>query len=114
MEEGIIPLRIPPLHRANLFSAFHAACTPVNIVASFINARIISRLSHEGIPAGYIGPDICRCLLQDFYVTSIGEPSEIESRVDEHLTDDGDSDIDAALCLSILDEQTANFLDSDE
>jgi hypothetical protein len=47
-------------------------------------------------------------------VTSIGKPSEIDSRVDEHLTDDGDSDIDAALWLRILDEEAANLIDSDE
>jgi hypothetical protein len=33
------------------------------------------------------------------------EPSEIDSRVDEHLTDESDSDINAALWLRILDEE---------
>jgi hypothetical protein len=53
-------------------------------------------------------------ILQNCYGASIGEPSEIDSRVDEHLTDDSDGDIDAALWLRMLGEEAANTIDSDE
>jgi hypothetical protein len=105
---------VQSLHRAKSFSAFHTARTPLNTIAWFRNASIVSRLNHAGIPTGYGDPDISRRFFQNFYVTRIGEPNEFDSRVDEYLTDDGDSDIDAALWLRILDEEAANLMDSDE
>jgi hypothetical protein len=99
---------------AKCFSTFRTACTPVNVIASFTNAGIVSRLNHQRIPTGYIDADICRCSLQNFYGTSIEKPSEINSRNDERFTDAADRDIDPVLWLKILDEETARLIDSDE
>jgi hypothetical protein len=45
---------------------------------------------------------------------SIRKPSEIDVRSDEHFTHDGESEIDAALWLRILDKEAAKLIDSEE
>jgi hypothetical protein len=54
------------VHIAKLVFAFHSTCRPVNMIASFRNAGIISPLEQTGIPVCYIDKKQCRCLLYLF------------------------------------------------
>jgi hypothetical protein len=76
---------VPSVHIARLFSAFHSACNPVNVIASFRNAGIALHLD-DGMLMCHADIEECRCLLGqvDFFSTSakedVAEPPGVNER----------------------------------
>jgi hypothetical protein len=54
---------VQSIHIAKLVSAFHSACNPVNVIASFRNAGIACHLEQDGRVVACVDVDHCRCLL---------------------------------------------------
>jgi hypothetical protein len=98
---------IQSLQIAKLVSAFHSACNPLNVIASFRNAGIVSRMAGNGTPMASVDIEACRCLL-DCAVTRGGPslPAEIE---------DEEPDTAAVpLWLQLLDAEAAALLEESE
>jgi hypothetical protein len=53
---------VQSVHVARLFSAFHSACDPVNVIASFWNAGIAVHLD-DGMLMCHVDIEECGCLL---------------------------------------------------
>jgi hypothetical protein len=82
------------VHLARLFSAFHWACNPVNVIASFRNAGIAVHLD-DGMLMSHVDVEECRCLLcqVDLFSTSAqedaAEPAGETNESDESNVPDG-------------------------
>jgi hypothetical protein len=108
MDEG----NIQPVHVGKLVFAFHSACNPVNIIASFRNAGIMLHLESTGVAVRYADEYQCCCLLHHFEARI----AAIELR--QH---DGDAEeIDdiaepiVLISLPILEQEAAQMLGEDE
>jgi hypothetical protein len=101
---------VQSFHIARLFSAFHSACNPVSVIASFRNAGIAVHLD-DGMLMCHVHIEECRCRLGqvDFFSGSAQED------VAEPLGEMNESDeASVPLCLQILDEEAALPLDQDQ
>jgi hypothetical protein len=102
---------IQSLHIPKFFSAFHSACNPVNMVASFRNADIILHLDKEALPMCHIDIEQYHCLLHQLNVPSTsaqeagaeppGEVNECDAR-------------NVPLWLQILDAEVALLLEEED
>jgi hypothetical protein len=70
MEQG----NIQSIHVARLVSAFHSAVNPIDVIVSFQNAGIMSRLGPDGLAIWHVDIDQCRYLLNSVEVTPAMTP----------------------------------------
>jgi hypothetical protein len=94
-------------HHARLFSAFHSACKPVKVIASF-RSHGIALYRDDGMLGCHVDIETCRCLLGQvgLFCTSaqvdVAEPPGEMNESDE---------ANVPLWLQILDEEAARLLD---
>jgi hypothetical protein len=102
---------VQSLHIVKLFSAFHSACNPVNIIASFCDAGITLHLDKDALPVCHIDIEQCRCLLHQLDVPSTStqrtgaEPPGEVSESDER---------NVPLWLQMLDVEAALLLEQND
>jgi hypothetical protein len=103
---------IQSVHIAKLVAAYHSACNPVNVIASFSNAGIIARLNDEGIPVAMVDVEQCRCLLHPFTMADLAEFDASLQPIAE-LDEAADSQNLASLpfWLQALEEEASQFQD---
>jgi hypothetical protein len=98
------------VHIAKLVAAYHSACNPVNVIASFRNAGIAARLGADGNPIAFVDVDQCRCLLHPFTMTDLAEFDTSLHRSPE--LDEGAESQDLAslpVWLQLLEEEASRF-----
>jgi hypothetical protein len=101
-------MNVQSIHIAKLLSAFHSACNPVNVVASFRNAGISCRFGPEGSPACFVNVEECRCLLHG--ITQADVENAARSDQDADLVNEIAAAADPAtlpLWLAVLEEEFA-------
>jgi hypothetical protein len=101
---------VQSVHMARLFSAFHSACNPVNVIASFRNVGIAVHLDH-GMPMCHVDIDECRCLLGQFDFFSASAQEDVAEPPGEINESD---EANVPLWVQILDEEAALVLDQDQ
>jgi hypothetical protein len=100
------------VHVGKLVSAFHSACNPVNVIASFSNAGIVLHLESTGVAVCYVDEYQCRCLLHHFEVPiAASEVQQHEADADE--IDDIAEPI-VPIWLQILEQEAAQMLKEDK
>jgi hypothetical protein len=100
---------VQPVHIARLFSAFHSACNPVNVIASFRNAAIALHLD-DWMLMCHVDSEERHCVL--------GHVNFFSTRAQEDAADPpgemNESEANVPLWLQILDEEAALLLDEDQ
>jgi hypothetical protein len=87
---------------AGLFSAFHSACNPVNVIASFRNAGIALHLD-DGMPMCHVEIEECQFdLFSPSAQEDVAEPPAEMNESDE---------ANVPLWLQLLDAEAALLLD---
>jgi hypothetical protein len=67
---------VQSVHIARLFSAFHSACNPVNVIASFRTPGIVVHLD-DGLLMCHVDLEECRCPLGQFDHFSMGAQKDV-------------------------------------
>jgi hypothetical protein len=98
------------LHIARILSAFHSACNPVDVIASFRNAGIAVHLD-DGMVMCHVDIDECRCLLGQVDFFSASAQKDVAQSHNEMNESD---EANVPLWLQILDEDAALLLDEDQ
>jgi hypothetical protein len=110
-EEG----NIQSIHIAKLASAFQSACNSVNIMVSFRNIWISSRLEQAGIPGCYVDKEQCHCLL--YLLEALTATGDVETEQNgnglSHKTG-GTEESSVSIRLRIPNERAAQLLGDNE
>jgi hypothetical protein len=101
---------VQSVHMARLFSAFHSAYNPVNVIVSFRNAGIAVHLDN-GTLISHVDIEGCRCLLGQVTFFSASAQEDVAEPPGEMNESDGGN---VPLWLQILDKEAALLPDEDQ
>jgi hypothetical protein len=108
MDEG----NIQSIYVGKFVSAFHSACNPVKVIASFRNAGIVLHLESTGVAVCYVDEYRCRFLMYHFEVPI----AAIEVRQNDGDADEIDNIAESIvpIWLQILEQDASQMLGEEE